>query len=163
MEPSFSEMLKMKQYYFSTRYAGGCWIHNRYVISENAALPNIDNSIYVFCSEFVRQDVRINLDDYLSWRKHLEQPSDDPNVPIFKRFDEYDFDNDHKFQQGLPSFIGQLIKEGKNTLDKAALQKEMKKAKAFYYARYFDQWTIHFFPRVDNLFFFFLDNERERY
>jgi len=56
-------------------------------------------------------------------------------VPIFKRFDEYDFDNDVKFQQGLPSFIGQLLKDGKNTLDKAALQKEMKKAKAFYYAR----------------------------
>ncbi|GJJ75826.1 hypothetical protein EMPS_08184 [Entomortierella parvispora] len=101
IEPSFSELLKMKQYYFSTR-----------------------------------QDVRINLDDYLSWRKHIEQPSDDPNVPIFKRFDEYDFDNDVKFQQGLPSFIGQLLKDGKNTMDKATLQKEITKAKAFYYARF---------------------------
>lgn len=81
-------------------------------------------------------NVRVNLDDYLSWRKHLEQPSDDPNVPIFKRFDEYNFDTDRKFQQGLPSIIGQLIKDGKSTLDKAALQKEMTKAKAFYYARY---------------------------
>ena len=84
----------------------------------------------------LRMNVRINLDDYLSWRKHLEQPSDDPNVPIFKRFDEYNFDNDRKFQLGLPSIIGQLIKDGKSTLDKAALQKEMTKAKAFYYARY---------------------------
>lgn len=82
-----------------------------------------------------RLNTRINLDNYLAWRKHLEQPTDDPNVPVFKRFDEYDFDNDVKFQQGLPSFIGQLIKEGKNTLDKAALQKEITKAKAFYYAR----------------------------
>ncbi|KAG0052897.1 hypothetical protein BGZ83_001982 [Gryganskiella cystojenkinii] len=95
MDPSFSEMLKMKQH-----------------------------------------EVQINLDNYLSWRKHLDQPSDDPNVPVFKRFDEYNFDNDVKFQQGLPSFIGQLIKDGKNTLDKAALQKEMTKAKAFYYARF---------------------------
>ncbi|KAF8925554.1 hypothetical protein BGZ58_000704 [Dissophora ornata] len=101
--PSFSEMLKMKQYYFSTRL-----------------------------------DTKINLDDYLTWRKHLEKPSDDPNVPIFKRFDEYDFDNDLKFQQGLPSIVGQLIKEGKSTLDKAALQKEMTKAKAFYYARFIE-------------------------
>ncbi|KAH7030395.1 hypothetical protein BKA57DRAFT_478532 [Linnemannia elongata] len=103
MEPSFSELLKMKQYYFSTR-----------------------------------MNVRVNLDDYLSWRKHLEQPSDDPNVPIFKRFDEYNFDTDRKFQQGLPSIIGQLIKDGKSTLDKAALQKEMTKAKAFYYARFIE-------------------------
>ncbi|KAF9135080.1 hypothetical protein BG015_003327 [Linnemannia schmuckeri] len=103
MEPSFSELLKMKQYYFSTR-----------------------------------MNVRINLDDYLSWRKHLEQPSDDPNVPIFKRFDEYNFDTDRKFQQGLPSIIGQLVKDGKSTLDKAALQKEMTKAKAFYYARFIE-------------------------
>ncbi|KAF9085332.1 hypothetical protein BGX23_009724 [Mortierella sp. AD031] len=101
--PSFSELLKMKQYYFSTR-----------------------------------MNVRINLDDYLSWRKHLENPSDDPNVPIFKRFDEYNFDSDRKFQQGLPSIIGQLIKDGKSTLDKAALQKEMTKAKAFYYARFIE-------------------------
>ncbi|KAF9917924.1 hypothetical protein FBU30_000457 [Linnemannia zychae] len=103
MEPSFSELLKMKQYYFSTR-----------------------------------MNVRIDLDDYLSWRKHLEKPSDDPNVPIFKRFDEYNFDSDRKFQQGLPSIIGQLIKDGKNTLDKAGLQKEMTKAKAFYYARFIE-------------------------
>ncbi|KAF9901493.1 hypothetical protein EC991_006068 [Linnemannia zychae] len=103
MDPSFSELLKMKQYYFSTR-----------------------------------MNVRINLDNYLSWRKHLEQPSDDPNVPIFKRFDEYNFDTDRKFQQGLPSIIGQLIKDGKNALDKAALQKEMTKAKAFYYARFIE-------------------------
>ncbi|KAG0027018.1 hypothetical protein BGZ82_009185 [Podila clonocystis] len=101
--PSYSETLKMKQYYFSTRL-----------------------------------NTRINLDNYLAWRKHLEQPADDPNVPIFKRFDEYDFDNDVKFQQGLPSFIGQLIKEGKNTLDKAALQREITKAKAFYYARFIE-------------------------
>ncbi|KAF9956936.1 hypothetical protein BGZ72_002349 [Mortierella alpina] len=101
--PSFSELLKMKQYYFSTRL-----------------------------------DVKINLDDYLSWRKHLENPSDDPNVPIFKRFDDYDFDSDIKFQQGLPSFIGQLIKEGKSSLSKADLQKEMTKAKAFYYARFIE-------------------------
>ncbi|KAG0278148.1 hypothetical protein BGZ95_004574 [Linnemannia exigua] len=103
MDPSLSELLKMKQYYFSTR-----------------------------------MNVRINLDNYLSWRKHLEQPSDDPNVPIFKRFDEYNFDTDRKFQQGLPSIIGQLIKDGKSTLDKAALQKEMTKAKAFYYARFIE-------------------------
>ncbi|KAF9302211.1 hypothetical protein BGZ74_005670 [Mortierella antarctica] len=101
--PSYSETLKMKQYYFSTRL-----------------------------------NTRINLDNYLAWRKHLEQRTGDPNVPIFKRFDEYDFDNDIKFQQGLPSFIGQLIKEGKNTLDKAALQKEITKAKAFYYARFIE-------------------------
>lgn len=101
--PSFSETLKMKQYYFSTRL-----------------------------------NTRINLDNYLAWRKHLEQPTDDPNIHIFKRFDQYDFDNDVKFQQGLPSFIGQLIKEGKNTLDKAALQKEITKAKAFYYARFIE-------------------------
>ncbi|KAK3841176.1 MAG: hypothetical protein J3R72DRAFT_446116 [Linnemannia gamsii] len=103
MDPSYSELLKMKQYYFSTR-----------------------------------MNVRINLDNYLSWRKHLEQPSDDPNVPIFKRFDDYNFDTDRKFQQGLPSIIGQLIKDGKSTLDKAALQKEMTKAKAFYYARFIE-------------------------
>ncbi|KAF9542695.1 hypothetical protein EC957_001750 [Mortierella hygrophila] len=103
MDPSFSELLKMKQYYFSTRMS-----------------------------------VQINLDNYLSWRKHPEQPSDDPNVPIFKRFDEYNFDTDRKFQQGLPSIIGQLIKDGKSTLDKAALQKEMTKAKAFYYARFIE-------------------------
>lgn len=78
----------------------------------------------------------INLDEYLAWRRHLEA-SEDPNEAIFKRFDEYDFDNDTRFQQGLPSIIGQLIKDGKGTLDKAALQKEMTKAKAFYYARYF--------------------------
>ncbi|KAG0310082.1 hypothetical protein BGZ99_000677 [Dissophora globulifera] len=102
-EPSFSELLKMKQYYFSTR-----------------------------------MNTRINLDDYLAWRKHLEQPSDDPNVDIFRRFDEYDFDNDRKFQQGLPSIVGQLIKDGKSTLDKAALQKEMTKAKAFYFARFIE-------------------------
>ncbi|KAF8964986.1 hypothetical protein BGZ46_000699 [Entomortierella lignicola] len=101
--PSKSELLKMKQYYFSTR-----------------------------------KDIRINLDNYLSWRKHLEKPSDDPNVPIFKRFDEYDFDNDPKFQKGLPSIIGQLVKDNKNALDKAALQKEMTKAKAFYYARFIE-------------------------
>ncbi|KAF9319005.1 hypothetical protein BG003_010054 [Podila horticola] len=101
--PSYSETLKMKQYYFSTRL-----------------------------------NTRINLDNYLAWRKHLEQPTDDPNIPIFKRFDEYNFDNDVKFQHGLPSFIGQLIKEGKNTLDKAALQKEITKAKAFYYARFIE-------------------------
>ncbi|KAF9125372.1 hypothetical protein BGW39_007449 [Mortierella sp. 14UC] len=103
VDPSFSELLKMKQYYFSTRL-----------------------------------NVRINLDNYISWRKHLEQPSDDPNVPIFKRFAEYNFDTDRKFQQGLPSIIGQLIKDGKSTLDKAALQKEMTKAKAFYYARFIE-------------------------
>ncbi|KAF9575859.1 hypothetical protein EC968_001242 [Mortierella alpina] len=102
-EPSFSELLKMKQYYFSTRL-----------------------------------NVKINLDDYLSWRKHLERPSDDPNVPIFKRFDGYDFDNDIKFQEGLPHFIGQLIKDGKSSLSKADLQKEMTKAKAFYYARFIE-------------------------
>ncbi|KAG0342794.1 hypothetical protein BG000_001124 [Podila horticola] len=101
--PSYSETLKMKQYYFSTRLS-----------------------------------TRINLDNYLAWRKHLEQPTDDPNIPIFKRFDEYNFDNDVKFQHGLPSFIGQLIKEGKNSLDKAALQKEITKAKAFYYARFIE-------------------------
>ncbi|KAF9378648.1 hypothetical protein CPB97_009426 [Podila verticillata] len=101
--PSYSETLKMKQYYFSTRL-----------------------------------NTRINLDNYLAWRRHLEQPTDDPNIPIFKRFDQYDFDNDAKFQQGLPSFISQLIKEGKNTLDKAALQKEITKAKAFYYARFIE-------------------------
>ncbi|KAF9193681.1 hypothetical protein BGZ50_007257 [Haplosporangium sp. Z 11] len=101
--PSFSELLKMKQYYFSTRL-----------------------------------DIRINLDDYLAWRKHLEKPSDDPNVPIFKRFDEYNFDTDVNFQKGLPSFIGQLIKNGKSSMDKAALQKEMTKAKAFYYARFIE-------------------------
>ncbi|KAI1301135.1 hypothetical protein EDD11_005783 [Mortierella claussenii] len=101
--PSVSELLKMKQYYFSTRLG-----------------------------------TQINLDNYLAWRKHLEKPSDDPNVPIFKRFDEYDFDNDIKFQKGLPSIIGQLIKDGKGALDKAALQKEMTKAKAFYYARFIE-------------------------
>lgn len=83
-----------------------------------------------------RLGTKINLDDYLAWRRHLETPSDDPNVPIFKRFDEYDFDNDTRFQQGLPTIISQLMKDGKGTLDKAALQKEMTKAKAFYYARY---------------------------
>ncbi|KAG0215399.1 Enoyl-CoA hydratase EchA9, partial [Mortierella sp. GBA43] len=101
--PSFSELLKMRQYYFSTRLG-----------------------------------TRISLDDYIAWRKHLEKPSDDPNVPIFKRFDEYDFDNDARFQQGLPSIIGQLMKDGKTTLDKASLQKEMTKAKAFYYARFIE-------------------------
>ncbi|KAG0354028.1 hypothetical protein BC939DRAFT_448895 [Gamsiella multidivaricata] len=101
--PSFLELLKMKQYYFSTRMG-----------------------------------TKINLDNYLAWRKHLEQPLDDPNVPIFKRFDEYDFDKDPKFQQGLPSIVGQLIKDGKSTLDKAALQREMTKAKAFYYARFIE-------------------------
>ncbi|KAG0200561.1 hypothetical protein BGX28_006412 [Mortierella sp. GBA30] len=101
--PSFSELLKMKQYYFSTRL-----------------------------------EVKINLDDYLLWRRHLERPSDDPNVPIFKRFDEYNFESDIRFQQGLPSIIGQLVKEGKSTLDKTALQKEMTKAKAFYYARFIE-------------------------
>ncbi|KAF9162421.1 hypothetical protein BGX20_001731 [Mortierella sp. AD010] len=101
--PSTSELLKMKQYYFSTR-----------------------------------MDTKINLDNYLTWRRHLEKPSDDPNVPIFKRFDEYDFDNDVKFQKGLPSIIGQLIQDGKSTLDKAALEKEMTKAKAFYYARFIE-------------------------
>lgn len=79
--------------------------------------------------------MKVNLDDYLSWRKHLERPSDDPNVPIFKRFDGYDFDSDIKFQEGLPSFIGQLINDGKSSLSKENLQKEMTKAKAFYYAR----------------------------
>ncbi|KAF9432185.1 hypothetical protein BGZ76_011147 [Entomortierella beljakovae] len=102
-QPSNSELLKMKQYYFSTRIG-----------------------------------VQINLDDYLTWRKHLETPSDDPNVPIFKRFDDYNFDNDTKFQKGLPMIIGQLVKDGKSTLDKAALQKEMTKAKAFYYARFIE-------------------------
>ncbi|KAF9960109.1 hypothetical protein BGZ70_008682 [Mortierella alpina] len=102
-KPSLSELLKMKQYYFSTRL-----------------------------------DVKINLDDYLSWRKHLEKPSDDPNVPTFKRFDGYDFDSDIKFQEGLPNFIGQLIKDGKSSLSKADLQKEMTKAKAFYYARFIE-------------------------
>ncbi|KAG9325295.1 hypothetical protein KVV02_000043 [Mortierella alpina] len=102
-KPSFSELLKMKQYYFSTRV-----------------------------------NVKINLDDYLSWRKHLEPLSDDPNVPIFRRFDGYDFDNDIKFQEGLPGFIGQLIKDGKSSLSKADLQKEMTKAKAFYYARFIE-------------------------
>ncbi|KAF9094410.1 hypothetical protein BGX27_001464 [Mortierella sp. AM989] len=101
--PSTSELLKMKQYYFSTRL-----------------------------------DIQFNLDNYLSWRRHLEKPSDDPNVPIFKRFDGYNFDNDIKFQKGLPSIIGQLLKDGKSTLDKAALQKEMTKAKAFYYARFIE-------------------------
>ncbi|KAF9582252.1 hypothetical protein BGW38_000452 [Lunasporangiospora selenospora] len=103
MGPSFSELLKMKQYYFSTR-----------------------------------KGVRIDLDGYLAWRKHLEKPTDDPRVPLFKRFDEYNFDTDQRFQQGLPSFISQLIKDGKNTLDKAALQKELTKARAFYYARYIE-------------------------
>ncbi|CAO3571611.1 unnamed protein product [Mortierella alpina] len=102
-KPSLSELLKMKQYYFSTRL-----------------------------------DVKINLDDYLSWRKHLEKLSDDPNVPTFKRFDGYDFDSDLKFQEGLPNFIGQLIKDGKSSLSKADLQKEMTKAKAFYYARFIE-------------------------
>ncbi|KAK3828419.1 MAG: hypothetical protein J3Q66DRAFT_322610 [Benniella sp.] len=100
--PSFSELLKMRQYYFSTRLGSS-----------------------------------INLDEYLAWRRHLEA-SEDPNEAIFKRFDEYDFDNDTRFQQGLPSIIGQLMKDGKGTLDKAALQKEMTKAKAFYYARFIE-------------------------
>ncbi|KAF9970871.1 hypothetical protein BGZ65_010813, partial [Modicella reniformis] len=101
--PSFSELLKMRQYYFSTRMG-----------------------------------TKINLDDYLTWRKHLEKPSDDPNVSIFKRFDEFNFDNDTRFQQGLPSIIGQLLKDGNTSLDKAALRKEMTKAKAFYYARFIE-------------------------
>ncbi|KAF9901323.1 hypothetical protein BX616_002294 [Lobosporangium transversale] len=103
LPPSLSELLKMKQYYFSTRLG-----------------------------------THINLDNYLSWRKHLEKPSDDPNVLIFKRFDEYDFDNDPRFQSGLPNIVSQLVKDGKSTLDKAALQKEMTKAKAFYYARFIE-------------------------
>ncbi|KAG0232357.1 hypothetical protein BGW42_008226 [Actinomortierella wolfii] len=105
--PSEATLLKIKQYYFSTRLG-----------------------------------IRIDLDHYLDWRKHLEKPTDDPNVPIFKRFDAYDFDTDARFQQGLPTLISQLVKDGKNALDKEGLQKEMTKAKAFYYSRFVEPFDL---------------------
>ncbi|KAF9977898.1 hypothetical protein BGZ73_004494 [Actinomortierella ambigua] len=105
--PSEATLLKIKQYYFSTRLGA-----------------------------------RIDLDHYLDWRKHLEPPTDDPAVPIFKRFDAYDFDTDARFQQGLPTLISQLVKDGKKALDKEGLQKEMTKAKAFYYSRFLEPFDL---------------------
>ncbi|KAG0261160.1 hypothetical protein DFQ27_003122 [Actinomortierella ambigua] len=105
--PSEASLLKIKQYYFSTRLG-----------------------------------TRIDLDHYLDWRKRLEPPTDDPAVPVFKRFDAYNFDTDARFQKGLPTLISQLVKEGKNALDKEGLQKEMTKAKAFYYTRFVESFDL---------------------
>ncbi|RUP50753.1 hypothetical protein BC936DRAFT_137825 [Jimgerdemannia flammicorona] len=87
---------------------------------------------------FSRYITPIDIDQYLLWEKYIDTTKQDhanpPHVDIFERFEAYDFDRDERFLNGLPNIVAGLVKK-QAALDKEAYDREMTKAKAYYYSK----------------------------
>jgi hypothetical protein len=79
----------------------------------------------------------IDLDNYQQFEKILNSsiPKSKEDDSVYARFDAYSFSTDEKFLSGLPNIIAGLAKKPGVTVDKAFYDREMLKARAFYYSR----------------------------
>ena len=80
---------------------------------------------------------KFDLDDYLLYEKQKDVVVEESAaVKAYRRLEVYDFDNDSKFLSGLPTIVRGWVKQQRNgaTWDKARMDDEDIKAKAFYYA-----------------------------
>ncbi|KAI9278549.1 hypothetical protein BDA99DRAFT_600202 [Phascolomyces articulosus] len=86
---------------------------------------------------FTRFRQPFDLDQYLEYEKIKSIPVEEsPAIKAYRRLDVYDFENDTKFLSGLPTIIRGWVKQqqGGNNWDKARMDEEYLKAKAFYYS-----------------------------
>ncbi|KAI9482946.1 MAG: hypothetical protein EXX96DRAFT_606029 [Benjaminiella poitrasii] len=89
---------------------------------------------------FTRFQQNFDLEKYLEYEieklnKKQKVISDEQQEELFKRLENYDYENDVEYKKGLPSIIhGWLEQQSKSGLwDKDRLDQEFLKAKAFYY------------------------------
>ena len=78
-----------------------------------------------------------DLKEYLEYEKIKSIPAEEsPAIKAYRRLDVYNFENDTKFLSGLPTIIRGWLKqqENGNNWDKARMDEEYLKAKAFYYS-----------------------------
>lgn len=62
--------------------------------------------------------------------------SESEDETVFDRFDKYNFSSDERFLNGLPSIVAGIAKSKPGaTVDKAFYDREMLKAKTFYFSK----------------------------
>ncbi|KAI8580100.1 hypothetical protein K450DRAFT_239391 [Umbelopsis ramanniana AG] len=94
---------------------------------------------------FSRIKYPIDLDNYLQFEKILNssKPEFKEDDSVYARFDEYSFSTDEKFLSGLPNIITGLAKNKPGAIvDKAFYDREMLKARAFYYSRFVENLDL---------------------
>lgn len=94
---------------------------------------------------FSRIKYPIDLDNYLQFETILNSsiPKSKDNDSVYARFDEYSFSTDEKFLSGLPNIITGLAKNKPGAIvDKAFYDREMLKARAFYYSRFVESLDL---------------------
>lgn len=77
-----------------------------------------------------------DLEAYLKYEQEkLEEKKNEQDEALFQRVEDYDYENDVDYTNGLPNIIhGWLEQQSKSGLwDKERLELEFSKAKAFYY------------------------------
>ncbi|KAI9488982.1 hypothetical protein BDB00DRAFT_876866 [Zychaea mexicana] len=86
---------------------------------------------------FTRFRQNFDLDEYLDYEKYKNIPVEEsPAVKAYRRLEVYDFENDTKFLAGLPTIVRGWVKQQQEqgNWDKARMDEEYIRAKAFYYA-----------------------------
>ncbi|KAG2226621.1 hypothetical protein INT45_005107 [Circinella minor] len=86
---------------------------------------------------FTRFRQPFNLNEYLEYEKIKSVPVEESlAIKAYRRLEVYNFENDTKFLSGLPTIIHGWVKKQQNgnNWDKAKMDEEYLKAKAFYYS-----------------------------
>jgi hypothetical protein len=97
--------------------------------------PSCTYSHWDWCNRIKYQ---IDLDNYLKFETVLKNSmaTKDNDDSVFDRFDTYDFSTDEKFLNGLPNVIAALAKNKPGAMvEKAYYDREMLKARAFYFSK----------------------------
>ncbi|KAH8548828.1 hypothetical protein BGW37DRAFT_505225 [Umbelopsis sp. PMI_123] len=94
---------------------------------------------------FSRTKYPIDLDNYIKFEKILNdsirKAKDEDSV--YSRFEAYEFSTDERFLNGLPNIIAGLAKNNRGvTVDKAFYDREMLKAKTFYYSKFVENLDL---------------------
>jgi hypothetical protein len=73
----------------------------------------------------------------------MPEKSQKDEETVFDRIDQYSFSSDERFLNGLPSIVAGIAKSKPGaTVEKAFYDREMLKAKAFYFSKY-----VYILPR----------------
>ncbi|KAJ2961658.1 hypothetical protein NQZ79_g3101 [Umbelopsis isabellina] len=96
---------------------------------------------------FSRKKHHINLDQYRQFEEYLKrsipEKSEAEEETVFDRFDKYSFSSDERFLNGLPSIVAGIAKSKPGaTVDKAFYDREMLKAKAFYFSKFVEKLDL---------------------
>ncbi|KAG2185073.1 hypothetical protein INT43_000986 [Umbelopsis isabellina] len=96
---------------------------------------------------FSRKKHHINLDQYRQFEEYLErsmpEKSEEEEETVFDRFDKYSFSSDERFLNGLPSIVAGIAKSKPGaTVDKTFYDREMLKAKAFYFSKFVEKLDL---------------------